>query len=110
MHLGRNIAAIREIKGWKQETLASKLNISQQQCSKIEQSETLTDSMLARIAEALEMDAEQIKAYSPEKFINHIGGQNNVVINYVVNYTINGLDKEDTARLIESLQRLTQRK
>lgn len=49
-HIGRKIARIRELRGMKQETLAEELGISQQSVSHLEQSETLEDDKLERVA------------------------------------------------------------
>lgn len=75
LHIGRKIARIREVRGMKQETLAETLGISQQAVSKLEQSESIEETTLARIAKALDVTPEQIKYYSEEAVINNI--QNN---------------------------------
>ncbi len=75
LHIGRKIARIREIRGIKQEALAETLGISQQAVSKLEQSESIEETTLSRIAKALDVAPELIKYYSEEAVINNI--QNN---------------------------------
>ncbi len=75
LHIGRKIARIREIRGIKQEALAETLGISQQAVSKLEQSESIEETTLLRIAKALDVTPELIKYYSDEAVINNI--QNN---------------------------------
>ncbi len=53
LHIGRKISKIRELKGMKQETLASELGISQQAVSKIEQSADVEEDALIKIAKVL---------------------------------------------------------
>ncbi|HEY9008499.1 MAG TPA: helix-turn-helix domain-containing protein [Ohtaekwangia sp.] len=75
IHIGRKVARLRELRGIKQETLAESLGISQQAVSKLEQSETIEDTTLARIAKALNVTSELIKNFNEESVINNI--QNN---------------------------------
>jgi len=66
VHLGRNIARIRELKGMKQETLAEKLGTNQQAVSRLEQKETMDIKKLEEVAEALGVTPETIKSFSEE--------------------------------------------
>jgi transcriptional regulator with XRE-family HTH domain len=75
LHIGRKISRIRELRGMKQETLASELGISQQAVSRIEQSENVESEALEKIASVLGVSAEAIKNYSDEAVIHNI--QNN---------------------------------
>ena len=74
-HLGRKISRIRELRGMKQDALATELGISQQAISKLEQSEEIEELTLEKIAKVLGVSAEAIKNYSDEAVINNI--QNN---------------------------------
>ena len=74
-HIGRKISRIRELRGIKQEIMASELGVSQQTVSRIEQSETIEDDVLAKIAVVLGVSEEAIKNYSDEAVIYNI--QNN---------------------------------
>ncbi|MFV8342266.1 helix-turn-helix domain-containing protein [Flavobacterium sp. XS2P39] len=107
-HIGRNISRIRELRGMKQEALATAIGMSQQSVSNIEASETIDDEKLQAIAEVLGVSAEAIKNYSDETVLNNI--QNNYegsVINSgpTVNHncTFNPLDK-----VVELYERLVQ--
>lgn len=95
-HIGKKIERIRELKGMKQEALAAKVGLSQQTISKIEQSETIDDDKLERIAEALEITADAIKNFNEEAAVNIIANTvNNHDNSSLVNYypTFNPIDK-----------------
>ncbi|WP_339700439.1 helix-turn-helix transcriptional regulator [uncultured Marixanthomonas sp.] len=70
-HIGRKISRIRELRGMKQETLAEELGISQQSVSTIEQSETLEEEKLEKVAKALGVSSMTIKNFSEERAINY---------------------------------------
>lgn len=70
-HLGKNIAAIRTIKGMKQEALASALDISQQAVSKMEKSADISHDRLLHVAEVLKITVSVIEAFDEE---NIMGG------------------------------------
>ena len=73
LHIGRKISKIRELRGIKQETLATELGISQQAVSKLEQPDKVEDEVLERIANALGVTAEGIKKFNEEAVFNIIG-------------------------------------
>jgi transcriptional regulator with XRE-family HTH domain len=109
-HIGRKISRIRELRGIKQEHLATELGVSQQTVSRIEQSETIENEVLEKVAGALGVSVEAIKNYSDEAVIYNIqnnyegsnSGVNTVsVMNYQCNF--NPLDK-----VIELYERLLQ--
>jgi transcriptional regulator with XRE-family HTH domain len=109
-HIGRKISRIRELRGIKQEILASELGVSQQTVSRIEQSETIEDDMLARVAGVLGVSIEAIKHYSDEAVIYNI--QNNYEgssSNYsgLHHCTFNPLDK--LIELVEENKKLYER-
>lgn len=62
-HIGRNIGRIRELRGMKQEALAQAIGTNQQAISGIEGSETIDETKLANIAEALGVTVEAIKSF-----------------------------------------------
>lgn len=62
--IGRNIERIRKLKGIKQETLAAAIGISRQSVSKLEQSNTLEESRLEQIANALGVSVHTIKNFN----------------------------------------------
>lgn len=70
IHVGRNVERIRELKGMKQETLASLLGVTQQAVSKIERSADIDESKLKKIAEALGTNPDSIKNFNNEAAIN----------------------------------------
>ena len=77
LHIGRKISRIRELRGMKQEVLAAELGISQQAVSKIEQSESVEDEALEKIAKVLGVNSQAIKNYSDEATINFIANTYN---------------------------------
>jgi transcriptional regulator with XRE-family HTH domain len=70
-HIGRNISRIRELKGMKQEALATAIGVSQQSVSNIEASETIEEEKLTEVAKALGVTVEAIKNFSEEGVINY---------------------------------------
>jgi len=69
-HIGRKISRIRELRGIKQEAFANELGLSQQTVSRMEQSETIEDEVLEKIAGVLGVSTEAIKNYSDEAVVN----------------------------------------
>ena len=61
VHLGNNIAKLRGFRRIPQKEMASKLKISQQDYSKLEQKEQIDDDLLQLIADALDFPVEVIK-------------------------------------------------
>jgi len=110
MHLGRKISRIRELRGMKQEALATELGISQQAISKLEQSEEVEDSTLEKIANVLGVTPQAIKEYSDEAVFNIISNtfhntssDNSTLIASSLNYqpTFNTIEK-----IVELYERL----
>jgi len=110
MHLGRKVSRIRELRGMKQEALATELGISQQAISKIEQSEEIEDSTLEKIANILGVTSQAIKEYSDEAVFNIISNtfhntssDNSTLIASSLNYqpTFNTIEK-----IVELYERL----
>jgi transcriptional regulator with XRE-family HTH domain len=119
-HIGRKISKIRELRGIKQETLATLMGVSQQAISKIEQSSDVEDLALDKIAKALGVTAEAIKNFSEEAVINIISStlhDNAGSVNNNCTLTFNPVEKwleviEENKKLyiekIELLERLLQ--
>jgi transcriptional regulator with XRE-family HTH domain len=111
IHIGRKIGRIRELRGIKQEYLASELGISQQSISKIEQSETVEEDKLQQIAQVLGVTAEAIKNFSEEAVINIISStlhDNAGSVNNNCTLNFNPMDKlleviEENKKLYERL-------
>lgn len=108
VHLGRNVCRVREIIGMKQIVLAEKTGMSQQNISKLEQSEKIPDETLEKLAKGLGVTSEFIKTFNEEKAIYNI--QTNNIFNdnaanssqhYKPTFNNNSVDK-----LTEMVQRL----
>ena len=111
-HIGRKISKIRELRGMKQEALAMAIGVSQQTVSNIENSETVEETLLQKVADALDVSVEGIKNFSEEAVINII---NNTFSDFkdqssAINYgcTFNPIDKlvalfEEKGKLYERL-------
>jgi transcriptional regulator with XRE-family HTH domain len=87
-HIGRNIRNVRILRGMKQTTFAKELGIAQQNVSKMEKKEKLTDEQLEQVAKVLKTTTEAIKEFDENAIIN-----NNILNEQVNNYNINPLDK-----------------
>jgi transcriptional regulator with XRE-family HTH domain len=91
-NIGHKISRIRELREIKQEQLAELLGISQQAVSKMEQSDSVDDLMLARVAKALGVSPGLIKAFNEDNAIFNI--QNNYdTATHNVNYQFNPIEK-----------------
>ena len=112
-HLGRKISKIRELRGMKQEALAIALGVSQQTVSNIENSEKVEETLLEKVAQALEVSVEGIKNFSEEAVFNIIGNtvhnHDNASMNSNFQYqpTFNPLDK--VVALFEEKEKLYER-
>jgi len=110
LHIGRKISKIRELRGIKQETLATELGISQQAVSKIEQSADVEEEALGKIAKVLGVTADAIKNFSDEAALNYFNTFNDNSTGAFNNFhcTFNPLDKvlelfEENKKLYEQL-------
>lgn len=96
-HIGRKISRIRELRGMKQETLATELGISQQAISKLEQSEEIEDSTLEKVAKVLGVTKEAILQFSDDAVINYFNTFNDNSFNNgaynAFNCNFNPIDK-----------------
>lgn len=118
IHIGRKIGRIRELRGIKQEFLASELGVSQQSISRIEQSETVEEDKLQQIAQVLGVTAEAIKNFSEEAVINIISStlhDNAGSVNNNCTLNFNPMDKlleviEENKKLYERLLQSEQEK
>ena len=110
-HIGRKISRIRELRGIKQETLASELGVSQQSVSRMEQSEVLEDDVLENIAKILGVTTEAIKNFSDEAVVNYFNTFNQSVSSSNFGHnntcTFNPLDK--LMELVEENKKLYER-
>jgi len=93
--------------------LASELGVSQQTVSRIEQSETIEDDVLAKVADILRVSSEAIKNYSDEAVIfniqnNYEGSHNQGPVGTYNTCNFNPIDKlvelfEENKKLYERL-------
>jgi transcriptional regulator with XRE-family HTH domain len=109
VHLGRNVGRIREIIGMKQIVLAEKTGMSQQNISKLEQSEEIAEETLGRLAKGLGVTSEFVKTFKEEKAIQYIQNNNDnasphVSQNYQPTINYNGIDK--ISELVQQLLEL----
>lgn len=111
-HIGRKITRIRELRGMKQETLASELGVSQQTVSRMELSESVEEDLLEKVSKILGVPVEGIKSFSEEAVFNIISNTFNntssdssTLIASSVNYqpTFNTIEK-----IIDLYERLLQ--
>jgi len=111
-HIGRKISKLRELRGMKQEALATALGISQQAISKIEQSQEVEDHALEKIAAVLGLTSDAIKNFNEEAVFNIISNtfhntssDNSTLIASSLNYqpTFNTIEK-----IVELYERLLQ--
>lgn len=102
IHIGRKIKRIREIKGLKQEALASMLGETQQAVSKLEQAEDIDDDKLKKIADALDMSVDAIRNFNEEAIIYNIQNNYDGAVNNI-NYQNHPVDK-----IVELYERLLQ--
>ncbi|WP_394772138.1 helix-turn-helix domain-containing protein [Mucilaginibacter sp.] len=105
IHIGRKIKRIRELRGLKQEVLASELGISQKMVSVLEKSETIGDEKLKQIADVLGVSVEAIKDFNEEMLVFHIQNMHDNATAYQYNFqcNYNPLDK-----VVELYERLLQ--
>ncbi len=78
LHIGQKIERIRVFRGIKQEYLASKLGVSQQIISKIEQQADIEEELLNQIAEVLGVTPDVIKNFDEERVTYNINNMNDI--------------------------------
>lgn len=110
-HIGRKISRIRELRGIKQDDLATQLGVSQKTVSRIEQSEDIEVDVLENVAKILEVTPDAIKSFSEEAVVNYFNNFNDSSVNHgpFGNYhcTFNPLDK--LIELVEENKKLYER-
>ncbi|WP_073850536.1 helix-turn-helix domain-containing protein [Pontibacter flavimaris] len=109
-HLGRKVQRVREIIGMKQMALADVTGMSQQNISKLEQSESMPEETLEKLAKGLGVTADFIKSFDEEKAVYNI--QTNMTfndqagnVNYQLNQNTIHNPIEQVAELFEKLLR-----
>jgi len=105
-HIGRKIQRIRELRGIKQEVLASELGLSQAAVAKMERSDIIDEDKLQKVADVLGVSPEAIRNFSEEALVFHIQNMHDQATAYAYNFqcNFNPLDKvvELYERLLES--------
>ncbi|MDP2693126.1 MAG: helix-turn-helix transcriptional regulator [bacterium] len=103
IHIGQNIRHIRELRGLKQDVLAMELGISQQTVSHLEQSETVAEEMLLKIATVLGVSRTAIVQFSSESFLDYCSSfQDNAIESNQLQPPINSLVIELYERLLQA--------
>jgi len=110
--IGQKVERIRTFRGFKQEYLASKLGVSQQTVSKIEQQEEIEEDLLKQIAEALGVTPEVIRNFDEDKITYIINHQYNIYNNEIKDNATNNFVFNPIEKIAELYERLltTERK
>lgn len=106
LHIGQKIERIREFRGIKQEYLAKRLGISQQQVSKIEQQEEVEEELLKQIAEILGVSKEAIQNFDEDKITYIINHQYNIYNNEIKDNATNTFVFNPVEKIVELYERL----
>lgn len=111
--IGPKISRLRELRGMKQEALATALGVSQQTISNIERSESIEADLLAQVAEILGVTPDAIENFSEEAVFNIINtfndnSSNNGAWSSNPTFSFNPIDKligvyEENKKLYERL-------
>lgn len=101
--IGPKISRLRELRGMKQEALATALGVSQQTVSNMERSTEIEEDLLAQVSQILGVTPEAIRNFDEEAVFNIINNtfQDNSSNNNNYLCTINPIDK-----IIELYERL----
>ena len=107
IHHGKNVKKVREIIGMKQETLATKLDMTQQAISQLEQKEIIDQAFLMDIAKAMNVSTDIIERMT-EDAANNFSNTFNDTSAFNYQCTFNPLEKyleavEENKRLYEEL-------
>jgi len=113
-HIGRKIGRIRELRGIKQEDLATQLGVSQKTVSRMEQSEVIEEDVLENVAKILGVTTDAIKNFTEEAVVNYFNNfndhsfSNSLSTFHATHCTFNPIDKlvelfEENKKLYERL-------
>lgn len=112
-HLGENIRTIRQLRGMKQDTLAKKIGIAQQNVSKMEKKKKLADETVEKAAQAMDVTADFIKKFDRGAFINNVIAfiendqiNTNSSVQEVISYFKEELSKKDS-RITELQEKIS---
>lgn len=102
-HIGQNIRKMRELRGFKQDVLAVELGVSQQTVSHLEQSETVAEETLVKIATILGVSSTAIAEFSEESFLNYCNSfSDNAAEGPQLQFPINSLIIDLYERLLQA--------
>lgn len=101
-HLGNNVARLRSFRQIPQKDMASRLEMSQQEYSRIEKKQEIDDDLLGKIAEVLDFPVEAIKHIEASTTIQTVYQQNGNMGN---GFHINASEK-----VVEMYERLLKEK
>lgn len=87
--IARNIRKIRDIKGYSQEFMAQKMELSQSAYSKIEQGKTaITNEVKEKIATVLGVNKELLENYNDNMIFSYCNQSGNIGNNHTYNYNM----------------------
>lgn len=84
--IGRKIEKVRRLRGFTQEQVGKALGISKQAYSKVEQSDSIPDSRIEKIAEVLGVTSEGLRSFQDDLILNNTSHFNEAVNNSTVNH------------------------
>jgi transcriptional regulator with XRE-family HTH domain len=85
MHIGANVRKLRTLKGIKQVDFARSIEVTQQELSRLENSEDIKDDMLKKIANKLGFGVEVIKNLKDDISVQSINQSGGIVFSYEFN-------------------------
>lgn len=88
LRIGKKISRLRKIRGLSQEELAARLQVSRQTIVNYEGLDSLDESKLAQVAQALGISLDALKNFDEEAAINNVGNtftEGSSLINYNFN-------------------------
>lgn len=97
-HIGNNIRCMRLLRGIKQTAFAAELGIAQQNVSKMEKKNKISDEQLKDVAKILNTTAEAIKNFDEKVIVNNsflFNDQINHPVKEVIDYFKQELNKKD---------------
>jgi transcriptional regulator with XRE-family HTH domain len=105
--IAEKIRKLREIKGYKQETMAKRMGLTTNGYGKIERGESsITLDRLEQIAQVLEVSTLDILQFD-DNFVYNITTMNNSATNGIVNnYSLSEAERTLLMKQIEAMQRL----
>ncbi len=104
-HIGQNIRKIRLLRGMKQSTFAKEMGIAQQNISKMEKKNKVSDEQLEKVAKVLKASVDAIKDFDDRVIIN-----NNVFSNDQINHPITEVVKYFKEELYKRDEEITKLK